>query len=86
MAGDTGAVSGIADCDRDRFNTRSRNRRRPTLPGKMAVNAANSALLRGQKNEAPASSSTHAAAPATKSILRRSASGPNLPQSSGSSG
>jgi len=45
IAGDAGAVSGIADRNRNRFNTRSRNRRRPTPPGEMAVNEADEGRL-----------------------------------------
>ena len=86
LAGDAGSVSGIADRNRNRFNTRSRNRRRPTPPGEMAVDNADAALLREAKGKAPASSDTKAAAPAPKSILRRTSSDPNLPPSSGLTG
>jgi len=90
IAGDAGSVSGIADHDRNRFNVRSRNRRRPTPPGEMAVNTADTALLATRegkgKEQAPASSGKSAAAPAPKSILRRTSSDSNLPRSSGLTG
>ena len=86
MVGHAGAVSGIADRDRNRFNTLSRNRRRPTPPGEMAVNNADAALLSEWKGKATASSGTNAAAPAIKIIRRKSASDPNLHASSGLSG
>jgi len=53
-AGDAGVMSGIADRDRNRFNTRLRNRRRPKPPGKLAVNNADVALLWEAKGKAPA--------------------------------
>jgi len=87
IAGDSGAVSGVADRDRNRFNVRSRRRRRPTPPGEMAVNEADMALEKMSKGKATALPSNNvAAAPVPKSILRKSASDPNLPTSSGSSG
>jgi len=69
IAGDTGAVSGIADSHRNQFNTQSRNRRQPTPPGEMAVNNTDTALLRKRKGKAPASSSIDPVAPTPKSIL-----------------
>jgi len=90
IAGDAGSVSGIADRDRNQFNVRSRNRRRPMPPGEMAVNTADTALLATRKGkgkeQAPASSGKSAVAPAPKSILRRASSDPNLPRSSGLTG
>jgi len=86
MVGDAGAVSGIADRDRNWFNTQSCNRRRPTPPSEMAVNEGDEALNRMSKDMATAlPSNFDAAAPAIKSILRKSASDPNLHTSSGSS-